>query len=96
MTQANESSNDRDREIDRQFRDLRRRTERLEYLQIPPQEFSRSFDRVYDEIDVLEDVVNERFDQVNERFDRIESEVGELNRKFDIVMQYITGQGGTN
>jgi hypothetical protein len=88
MTQANES-NDRDREIDRQFRDLRRRTERLEYLQIPPQEFSRSFDRIYDEMDALENIVNERFD-------RVESEVRELNRKFDIVMQYITGQGGTN
>jgi hypothetical protein len=88
MTQANES-NDRNRDVDRQLRDLRRRTDRLEYSQIPPQEFSRSFDRVYDEIDALEDTVNERFD-------RLESEVRELNRKFDIVMQYITGQGGTN
>jgi hypothetical protein len=88
MTQANES-NDRNRDVDRQLRDLRRRTDRLEYSQIPPQEFLRSFDRVYDEIDALEDTVNERFD-------RLESEVRELNRKFDIVMQYITGQGGTN
>jgi predicted nuclease with TOPRIM domain len=100
MTQANEP-NDQNREIDRQLRDLRRRTERLEYLQISPQEFSRSFDRVYDEIDALEDIVNERFDGVNERFDRInerfdllEGGFRELNRKFDIVMQYITGQGG--
>jgi predicted nuclease with TOPRIM domain len=102
MTQANEP-NERNQDIDRQLRDLRRRTERLEYLQIPPQEFSRSFDRVYDEIDTLEDIVNERFDRVNERFDRVnesfdqlKGEVGELNRKFDIVMQYITGQGGAN
>lgn len=94
MTQAGES-NDRDREIDRQLRDLRRRTERLEYLQIPPQEFSRSFDRVYDEIDELEDTMNGRFDRVNQRFDQLETEVRELNRKFDIVMQYITGQAGT-
>jgi hypothetical protein len=95
MTQANEP-NDQNREIDRQLRDLRRRTERLEYLQIPPQEFSRSFDRVYDEIDALEDIVNDRFDRVNDRFDQLEGEVGELNRKFDIVMQYITGQGENN
>jgi hypothetical protein len=90
MTQANEP-NDQNREIDRQLRDLRRRTERLEYLQIPPQEFSRSFDRVYDEIDGLEDIMNERFDRVNGRFDQLEGEIRELSRKFDIVMQYITG-----
>jgi len=41
-------------------------------------------------------MMNERFNQVNERFDRLENEIRELNRKFDIVMQYITGQGETN
>ncbi|MGB8701151.1 MAG: hypothetical protein WCD18_17195 [Thermosynechococcaceae cyanobacterium] len=95
MTQSNES-NDRNREIDRQLRDLRRRTERLEYLQIPPQEFSRSFDRVYDDIDALEDIVNERFDHVSSEIRELRSEIGVLNQKFDVVMQYITGQGGTN
>jgi len=95
MTQANEP-NDQNREIDRQLRDLRRRTERLEYLQIPPQEFSRSFDRVYDEIDGLEDIMNERFDRVTGRFDQLEGEIRELNRKFDVVMQYITGHGEAN
>jgi SMC interacting uncharacterized protein involved in chromosome segregation len=95
MTQANEP-NDQDRDVDRQLRDLRRRTERLEYLQISPQELSRSFDRVYDEIDALEDIMSERFDRVDTRFDQLENGVRELNRKFDIVMQYITGQGGTN
>jgi predicted nuclease with TOPRIM domain len=95
MTQSNEPS-DRNQEIDRQLRDLRRRADRLEYLQVPPQEFSRSFDRVYDEIDALEDIVNERFDRMNERFDQLEGKVQELNRKFDIVMQYVTGQEGTN
>jgi hypothetical protein len=88
MTQSNEP-NDRSQDIDRQLRGLNRRVDRLEYSQISPQEFSRSFDRVYDEIDALEDTVNERFD-------RLEGEVRELNRKFDIVMQYITGQGETN
>jgi uncharacterized protein (UPF0335 family) len=95
MTQSNEPD-DRNQDIDRQLRGLSRRVDRLEYSQISPQEFSRSFDRVYDEIDALEDIVNERFDRVNERFDHLEGEVRELNRKFDIVMQYITGQGGAN
>ncbi len=95
MTQANEP-NDQNRELDRQLRDLRRRTERLEYLQIPPQEFSRSFDRVYDEIDALENIVNERFDQVSSEIRELRSEIGSLNQKFDVVMQYITGQGGAN
>lgn len=63
MTQSNES-NDRSREIDRQFRNLRRRTEHLEYLQIPPQEFSRSFDRVCDKINDLKATMNKRFDRI--------------------------------
>jgi uncharacterized protein (UPF0335 family) len=94
VTQSNQSD-DRNHEIERQLRSLSRRVDRLEYSQISPQEFSRSFDRVYDEIDALEDIVNERFDRVNERLDRLESELRELNRKFDIVMQYITGQRGS-
>ena len=44
---------------------------------------------MYEEIDALEDIVNERFN-------RLENEIGELNRKFDIVMEYITEQRGTN
>jgi len=47
-----------------------------------------TIDRVYDEIDALENIVNQRFD-------RLEGEIQELNRKFDIVMQHITGQGET-
>ncbi len=92
MTQSSDS-NEQNQEFDRHLRGLSRRVDRLEYSQISPQEFSRSFDRVYDEIDALEGIVNGRFDQVNERFDHLEGEVRELNRKFDIVMQYITGQG---
>lgn len=80
MTQSNEPN-----EYDRQFRHLNRRLERLEDTQISPQEFSRAFDRVYAE-----------FAGVNSRIDRVEAEIGELNRKFDIVMQYITGQGSSN
>lgn len=44
--------------------------------------------RVYDEIDALENIVNQRFD-------RLEGEIRELSRKFDIVMQHITGQSET-
>jgi ABC-type transporter Mla subunit MlaD len=90
MTQSNDPNN-QDREIDRQLRSLSRRVDRPEYSQLSPQEFSRAFERVYDEIDALEDIVNERFHQVNERFDQLGNEIRELNRKFDIVMQYITG-----
>ena len=48
---------------------------------------STTIDRIYDEIDALENIVNQRFD-------RLEGEIQELNRKFDIVMQHITGQSG--
>lgn len=87
MTQSNDS-NDFSQEVTRNLRSLNRRVDRLEYAQISPQEFSRAFDRVYDEIDALEAIINQRFD-------RLESESQELNRKFDIVMKYITGQSDT-
>ncbi len=95
MTQANEP-NDGNREMERQFRNINRRVDRLEYSQISPQEFSRSFDRVYDEIDALEDTVNERFDRLEGEVRELRSEIGTLNQKFDVVMQYITGQGETS
>lgn len=87
MTQSNDS-NDFSQEVTRNLRSPNRRVDRLEYAQISPQEFSRAFDRVYDEIDALEAIINQRFD-------RLESESQELNRKFDIVMKYITGQSDT-
>lgn len=87
MTQSNDS-NDFSQEVTRNLRSLNRRVDRLEYAQISPQEFSRAFDRVYDEIDALEAIINQRFD-------RLESESQELNRKFDIVMKHITGQSDT-
>jgi prefoldin subunit 5 len=82
------------REIDRELRSLNRRIDRLEYSQISPQEFSRAFDRVYYEIDALEDTVNERCDRIENDVRELKGAIGELNRKFDIVMQYITRQGG--
>jgi tetrahydromethanopterin S-methyltransferase subunit G len=93
MTQSNESD-DRSQEINRRMTSLNRRVDRLEYAQISPQEFARAFDRVYDDTNDLESAMNTRFDRINERFDRLESEVQEINRKFDIVMQHITGQNG--
>jgi hypothetical protein len=87
MTQANEP-NDSQREINRRFRDLSWRVERLETSQMPARSLSESFDRVYDEIDALEDIVNQRFD-------RLEIEVrdmrAEMNGKFDTIMRHLTG-----
>ena len=90
MTQANEP-NDRDRSLDRQLRGFDRRLTRLEETQLTGKEINVAFDRVYDEIDALEE-------QMNARFDRLESEVremrSELNGKIDIIMRYITGLSG--
>jgi hypothetical protein len=87
MTQSNESD-DRNQEVNRSLTSLSRRVDRLEYAQISPQEFGRAFDRVYDDIDDLEGVMNSRFD-------RLQAEIQDLNRKFDIVIQHITGQSTT-
>jgi hypothetical protein len=86
MTQSNESD-DRSQEINRRLTSLNRRVDRLEYAQISPQEFARAFDRVYDDIDDLESAMNTRFD-------RLQVEIQDINRKFAIVMQHITGQSG--
>jgi hypothetical protein len=87
MTQSNESD-DRNQEVNRSLTSLSRRVDRLEYAQISPQEFGRAFDRVYDDIDDLEGVMNSRFD-------RLQAEIQDLNRKFDIVIQHIIGQSTT-
>jgi predicted nucleic acid-binding Zn-ribbon protein len=80
MTQANEPN-----DYDRQLRHINRRLERLEDTQVSPQEFSRAFDRVYEE-----------FAAVNGRFDQLENQIAELNSKFDIIMRYITGGSNPN
>jgi predicted nuclease with TOPRIM domain len=91
MTQSNEP-NDYQRDLNRRFRDLSWRVERLETSQMPARSLNESFDRVYDEIDALED-------QINARFDRLESENremrAELNGKIDIIMRHITGQANS-
>ena len=94
MTQANEP-NDSQREINRRFRDLSWRVERLETSQMPARSLSESFDRVYDEIDALEGIVNQRFDRLEGEVIAMRSELREIGNKFDIVMNYITGQSNS-
>ena len=97
MTQANEP-NDSQRDINRRFRDLSWRVERLETSQMPARSLNESFDRVYDEIDALEGIVNQRFDRLegdiradsvamSTRLDRLEAE---LTGKIDLILSYIT------
>jgi hypothetical protein len=94
MTQANEP-NDSQREINRRFRDLSWRVERLETSQMPARSLSESFDRVYDEIDALEGIVNQRFDRLEGEVSAMRLELREIGNKFDIVMNYITGQSNS-
>jgi hypothetical protein len=94
MTQANEP-NDSQREINRRFRDLSWRVERLETSQMPARSLNESFDRVYDEIDALEDIVTQRFDRLESEVSEMRSELRTIGNKFDIVMTYITGQGNS-
>lgn len=84
MTQTNEP-NDFRREINRRFRDLSWRVERLKSTQMPARSLDEAFERVYDEIDALEDKVDALRDEIRERFKALEA-------KFEIVMNYITGQ----
>jgi uncharacterized coiled-coil DUF342 family protein len=87
MTQS-QNPEDRDRQVDRELRALNRRVDRLEYTQVSPQEFRQAFDRVYEEIDDLQDDVSELRAEMNTRFDS-------LDAKFDIIMRHITGQGNS-
>jgi phage shock protein A len=87
MTQANEP-NDSQREINRRFRDLSWRVERLETSQMPARSLNESFDRVYEEIDALEDTVNQRFDRLETRIDRMEAD---LTGKIDLILRHVTG-----
>lgn len=91
MTQANES-NDRNRSLDRQLRAFDRRIRRLEETQLTSAEFGDAFERVYDEIDALEDQMVQRFDRLEREVGEMRSQMRELNNKFDVVMHHITGQ----
>ncbi|HAC65680.1 MAG TPA: hypothetical protein DCF68_19650 [Cyanothece sp. UBA12306] len=76
--------NERDYEIDRQLRSLNRRIERLEDTQITGRELNRGFDRVYQEIDHLED----KIDRLYLDFDKFRDEI---NQKLDTILKHITG-----
>lgn len=76
--------NERDYEIDRKLRSLNRRIERLEDTQITGRELNRGFDRVYEEIDHLED----KIDRLHLEFDKFRDEI---NQKLDTVLKHITG-----
>ncbi len=85
MTQA-QNPDDSNRQIDRELRALNRRVDRLEYTQVSPQEFRQAFERVYEEIDDLQDEVSQMRAEMREMR-------SDLNGKFDIIMRHITGQG---
>jgi len=88
MTQSSEP-NDSQREINRRFRDLSWRVERLETSQMPTRSLNESFDRVYEEIDALEDIVNQRFDRLETRIDRM---AADLAGKIDLILRHVTRQ----
>ena len=79
-----QEQNERDYEIDRKLRSLNRRIERLEDTQITGRELNRGFDRVYEEIDHLED----KIDRLHLEFDKFRDEI---NQKLDTVLKHITG-----
>ena len=51
-------------------------------------ELNDSFNRVYDEIDALEENINRRFDEQSQKLD-------EQNRKIDVILRHLTGQGNS-
>ena len=83
MAQAQEPS-DKNYEVDRQLRSLNRCLERLEDTQVTGRELNRSFDRIYEEIDHLEDKV----DRLQSNFEEFRDEI---NQKLDTILQHITG-----
>ncbi|HAC62598.1 MAG TPA: hypothetical protein DCF68_03440 [Cyanothece sp. UBA12306] len=90
MTQANDP-NDFNREINRRFRDLSWRVERLESSQMPARSLDQAFNQIYDEMDALEDKIDGLRDEMRERFDELDQKFDILNKKFEVVMNYITG-----
>jgi hypothetical protein len=85
MTQAREPD---DTDLIRSLRRLDRRVSRLEDTQVTWRELNDSFNRVYDEIDALEENMNRRFDEQSQKLD-------EQNRKIDAILRHITGQGNS-
>ncbi|MFM6266544.1 MAG: hypothetical protein ACKPJH_08420 [Dolichospermum sp.] len=80
----NQEPNDKDYEISRQLRSLNRRVERLEDTQLTGRELNRGFDKIYEEIDHLED----KFDLLQSEFNTFRNEI---NQKLDTILKHITG-----
>ena len=70
--------------MERQLSSLNQRLERLEDTQVTGRELNRSFDRIYEEIDHLEDKV----DRLQSNFEEFRDEI---NQKLDTILQHITG-----
>lgn len=81
---SNREPNDRNKEISRQLRSFNRRIERLEDTQITSRELNRGFDKVYEEIDYLED----KIDLLQSEFNDFRKET---NNKLDMILKHITG-----
>ena len=86
MTQAREPE---ENDISRALRRLDRRLRRLEDTQVPASEMSDSFNRVYDEIDALEEQIDRRFDTLEAKIDK---QYEEMNLKFAMVIRHLTGE----
>ncbi len=82
----NQDPKDRSYEIDRQLRSLNRRVERLEDTQVTGRELNRGFDRVYEEIDEL----NNKLDHLQAEFIEFRDEI---NQKLDTILRHLTGIG---
>ena len=83
MTENKEPS-DKNYEISRQLRSINRRVERLEDTQVTGRELNRGFDRIYEEIDYLED----KLDLLDSEFKEFRNEI---NQKLDTILKHITG-----
>ncbi|MDJ0843554.1 hypothetical protein [Crocosphaera sp.] len=84
MTSSNDNS-DFVRDTNRRLRELSWRIERLELSQMPARSLNEAFDRVYEEIDILENKVDNLRDEMREGFNA-------LDAKFELLMKHITGQ----
>jgi hypothetical protein len=89
MTQANEPSGQD--HLNRTLRTINRRLNRLEESQVTGRELDEDFDRVFLEIDGLTLEVRQMKAELKGDIQGLSTDIGELNRKFDLVISHITG-----
>lgn len=92
MTQANNEPSGQDN-LNRTLRSFDRRIIRLEESQVTGRELDRDFNQVFAEIDEVKASIQQLQIGMDKEFDELKSRFGELERKFDIVMSHITGNG---